>query len=196
MTFRLVNHGLAERWLRDEYLYHVWHPNESGINTDYQGPHDGRGMSLRALEARVTGRAEPSLQNPWIGQTRQGRRLDVHQLLRHVAERDEPTWHTRNLPIPDENVFLLEADYHGFNLFRYQGHCYGLKTADGAFDPRQAQRYRVLLDAHDIPHVKNLVNYYNALPKTWLGRLGTQPLHQLPWRAARKIRKEFGRLFS
>jgi hypothetical protein len=27
MTFRLVNDGLGERWLRDEYLYHVWHPN-------------------------------------------------------------------------------------------------------------------------------------------------------------------------
>jgi hypothetical protein len=49
MTFRLVNyHGVAERWLFDEFLYHTWHPNTTGGNEDYQGPHDGRSMSLLA----------------------------------------------------------------------------------------------------------------------------------------------------
>jgi hypothetical protein len=46
-----------------------------------------------------------------------------------------------------------------------------------------------------MPHIKNLVTYYNSLPKTWMGRLTNQPLTQLPGRAARKIRKEFSRLF-
>ena len=33
----LIEARVRERWLRDEYLYHVWHPNETGINSDYQG---------------------------------------------------------------------------------------------------------------------------------------------------------------
>jgi hypothetical protein len=131
MTFRLANDGLQERWLRDEYLYHVWHPNESGINTDYQGPNDGRGMSLRSLEARATGRTRPYVENPWICRTRQGKRLDVHQLLELLAQRDEPDWRLGNQPCVDDAVFLLEENYHGFNLFRHRRHWYGLRIQDG-----------------------------------------------------------------
>jgi hypothetical protein len=195
MTFRLANHGLAERWLPHEYLYHVWHPNESGINADYQGPNDGRGVSLRALEARAIGRILPYVENTWVRQRRQGNCLDVHQLLRLVADREEPAWRVGKQPAADEAVFLLEPDYRGFNLFRYRRHWYGLRIQDGPFDPARARRYRVLLDGKDMAHVKNLVDYYNGLPKTWAGRLAAQPLSQLPWRAARKIRKEIGRLF-
>jgi glycosyltransferase involved in cell wall biosynthesis len=120
LTFRLANRGLTERWLRDEYLYHVWHPNEAGINTDYQGPSDGQGMSLRSLEARATRRVEPFLENPWIRQARAGNALSVHDLLKSLADREEPTWRFANLPSPGEAVRLLEADYHGFNLFHFR----------------------------------------------------------------------------
>jgi glycosyltransferase involved in cell wall biosynthesis len=195
MTFRLVNHGLEERWLRDEYLYHVWHPNEGGINTDYQGPSDGRGMSLRSLESRLTGRVQPWLENPWIRQARQGTPLEMRQLLEALAARDEPTWRNGQQPSPDAEVFLLEADYHGFNLFRHRRHWYGLKMEDGYLDPNKARRYRLLLDGKDVAHVKHLVNYYNNLPKTWLGRLAHQPFYRLPWRAARRLGKEISRLF-
>jgi len=195
MTFRLVNAGLEERWLRDEYLYHVWHPNESGMNTDYQGPNDGRGMSLRSLEARGTKRVEPFLENPWIAQTRQGDRLDVHQMLNLLAKHEEPTWRVGNQPSADDSVFLLEPDYHGFNLFKYRRHWYGLKTQEGFFDPSNTGRYRVLLDSKDMAHLKNLVDYYNQLPKALWRRLGTQPLHQLPMRAFRKFSKEIRRFF-
>ena len=195
MTFRLGNHGLEERWLRDEYLYHVWHPNEGGVNTDYQGPSDGRGMSLRSLESRNIGRVEPCLENPWIRQTRQGERFDVHQILELLAAQDEPTWRVGHQASADEAVFLLEPDYQGFNLFRYRQHCYGLKVEDGYFDPLKARRYRVLLDGKEAANVKHLVDYYNGLPKTWWGRLANQPVTQLPWRAARKLGKEIGRLF-
>jgi hypothetical protein len=193
MTFRLINHGLSERWLRDEYLYHVWHPNESGINTDYQGPDDGRGMSLRALEARANGRVEPYLENPWVQQTRRGQRLDVHQLLQALADRDEPAWRAGQQPAADDAVFLLEPNYHGFNLFRYRRHWYGLKIQDGFFDPAGARRYRVLVDSQDLAGVKQMVDYYNELPKTWVGRLRHQPLSQLPRRAVHKLRREMGR---
>jgi glycosyltransferase involved in cell wall biosynthesis len=195
MTFRLVNHGLAERWLRDEYSYHVWHPNEGCVNIDYQGPNDGRGMSLRSLESRRMGRVQSCLENPWIRQARQGKTLPLEDLLQRVAEQDEPSWRAPQQPNPDDSVFLLEADYHGFNLFRYRRHWYALRLQDGYFDPGNRRRYRVVLDGKEMAHVKHLVDYYNALPRTWWGRLANQPLSQLPRRAVRKIGKELSRLF-
>lgn len=195
LTFRLVNHGLTERWLRDEYLYHVWHPNEGGINTDYQGPSDGRGMAQRSLEARTTGRVEPCLENPWVRQVRAGNRVDRAKLMELVAAREEPTWRVGVQPSPDESVVLMETDYQGFNLFRYRRRWYGLKPEDGYLDPTKIRRYRVLLDGDEEAHVKHLAAYYNQLPTTWLGRLVSQPLYRLPWCAARKIGKELGRLF-
>lgn len=195
MTFRLINHGLTERWLRDEYLYHVWHPNEGSVNTDYQGPSDGRGMSQRSLEARTTGRVEPWLENPWVREARDGGPLDLDRLLQLVSTREEPAWRVGVQPSPDESVFLMETAYQGFNLFRYRRRWYGLRSEDGYLDPRQLRRYRVLLDGDNEAHVKQLAAYYHQLPTTWLGRLAAQPLYRLPWRAARKIGKELGRLF-
>jgi hypothetical protein len=195
MTFRLVNHGLAERWLKSEYLYHVWHPNESGINSDYHGPSDGRGMSLRSLRARSSARVEPYLENPWIRLTRQGERLDVHQILQLLEEKKEPDWRTGNQPAVADAAFLVEADYRGFNLFIYRGHWYGLGVKEGHFDPHRARRYRVLLDGKDAARVKQLIDYYNGLPTTLWGRLGSRPIHQWPSCAVRKIRKEVGRFF-
>jgi len=195
LTFRLVNHGLTERWLRDEYIYHVWHPNEGGINTDYQGPSDGLGMSLRSLESRATGRIEPFLENPWIRQAREGKHLNVQELLQSLADREEPTWRVGNQPPPDDAVCLLEPNYHGFNLYTYRRQWYGLPIAEGYFNPKDARRYRVLLHSKHISHVKHLIDYYNSLPKEWWRRIGTQPLYQLPWRAVCKVSKELSRLF-
>ncbi len=195
LTFRLLNYGLEERWLRDEYLFHVWHPNEGGINTDYQGPSDGRGMSLRALESRMTERTLPWLENPWVRLAREGRPLEVHELVKALAAQAEPTWHNGSQPVHDDAVFLLEANYHGFNLFRYRRRWFALKMKEGYFDPARARRYRLLLDGEKIEHVKHLVDYYNRLPTTLWGRLATQPFYRLPWRAARRVGKEIARLF-
>ena len=62
MTFRLVNAGQKEIWHQDEWLYHTWHPGQSGDN-NYVGPHDGRFMSQTALSIRKTGRVLPLVEN-------------------------------------------------------------------------------------------------------------------------------------
>ncbi|MFO0964557.1 MAG: glycosyltransferase [Gemmataceae bacterium] len=193
MTFRLVNHGLAERWLRDEYLYHVWHPNEGGP-ADYQGPNDGRGMALRALEARDSGRVEPALENPWIRQARQGKEPTATELVRLLAERAEPDWRYEAAPAADEVAVLVEQ-YRGFNLFRYRRHWYALRTEDGFFESDKRKGYRVLYDALHAHGVKRLVDHYHTLPRTFLGRLTAEPIYRLPWRALRRVGKEIGRLF-
>jgi hypothetical protein len=65
MTFRLVNSGKKEVWHPTEFLYHVWHPGQAGEN-NYVGPHDGRHVSSRALQAKFTGRIFPFLENSAI----------------------------------------------------------------------------------------------------------------------------------
>lgn len=76
LTFRFVNRGFKEEWIDDELLYHAWHPGESGINVDYSGPSDGRGIALRSLEAKDTRRVLPYTENVWIQQLRESARAD------------------------------------------------------------------------------------------------------------------------
>ncbi|MFC1546747.1 glycosyltransferase [bacterium] len=65
MTFRLINNGKKEIWHNKEFLYHVWHPGSDGVD-NYLGPHDGKNMSITALEARTTKRILPWVENPAI----------------------------------------------------------------------------------------------------------------------------------
>jgi glycosyltransferase involved in cell wall biosynthesis len=195
ITFRLVNAGFEERWLRDEFLYHTWHPNVNGINTDYHGPHDGRMMSTRALEARIVGRVRPCVESPWVARARGGERLGLDELLRLLAEREEPKWRAGEQPTEWDGVFWLERDYHGFNLFLHKDRWYGLPLHAGVYDPAKAHRYRVIVEAETQIFVRQQVDYYNALPKDFWGRLRTQPLHLLPSRIVRRLGKEVARLF-
>lgn len=62
MTFRLRNYGLKEVWSKEEFLYHTWHPGESGT-FDHMGPHDGLNMSTTALNTLITKRIYPLKEN-------------------------------------------------------------------------------------------------------------------------------------
>jgi radical SAM superfamily enzyme YgiQ (UPF0313 family)/tetratricopeptide (TPR) repeat protein len=65
LTFRLMNAGKKEVWHPKEFLYHTWHPGSDGLN-NYLGPHDGKNLSSKALEAIETKRVFPLLENPVI----------------------------------------------------------------------------------------------------------------------------------
>ncbi len=69
MTWRLVNAGKTERWHDSEWLYHVWHPGESGRG-NHCGPHDGLLVSSRALKARAEKRIMPYVEHPAIAEAR------------------------------------------------------------------------------------------------------------------------------
>lgn len=71
LTFRLVNAGKREIWHEDVYIYHVWHPGNTGQG-NYLGPHDGYNMSTPALKARETGRIMPLDENPAVRAARLG----------------------------------------------------------------------------------------------------------------------------
>jgi len=87
MTFRLVNYGKKEIWSDQEFLYHVWHPGQSG-EVNYLGPHDGSNVSTTALEARATGRVFPLIENPAIRLLRLGGTDIPLDLLLSVAYSD------------------------------------------------------------------------------------------------------------
>ncbi len=195
LTFRLVNHGLEERWLRDEYLYHTWHPNENSINTEYHGPHDGRFMSLKALEVRADGRVMPCLENPWIARVRRGKRLKLEEVLRLAADNEEPQWRNGNQPTSWDGVYLMENDFEGFNIYLHRDGWYGLKPSEGTFNPRRVWRYRVLIEGKSQDSVRRQIQTYNQLPTKMWDRMWTQPPHKLPGRVWRRLTKEVARLF-
>jgi hypothetical protein len=98
MTFRLVNYGRREMWLDDEFTYHTWHPGQAG-EKNYIGPHDGRHISSRALEARFSGRIMPFLENPAIRDLRlRNGQVAVEQSLAHIISEERlKSWSTENV---------------------------------------------------------------------------------------------------
>lgn len=201
MTFRLVNDGRPERWLFDEYIYHVWHPNQSGINTDYNGPHDGGFMALRALDARSSYRVHPELLNPWVARWRRARSLPLETLLTAVAERPEPSWRVGAAPVgPSDDVYWVVRDYLGFHIYSYRGEWYAVPKSEGPFDPERLRRsdYPVLLRGTSPEDLQDQVQAreerFGPIERRGpLGRLvervRAQPLHRLPVRVWRKARK-------
>jgi hypothetical protein len=99
MTFRLINAGHQEIWLQDEFTYHTWHPGQAG-ERDYIGPHDGRHVSARALEARFSGRILPFLENPAIRKLRlqDGQASGEQSLAQLVPEERLESWSSENVP--------------------------------------------------------------------------------------------------
>ncbi|HZB92694.1 MAG TPA: hypothetical protein VE397_14700, partial [Stellaceae bacterium] len=85
MTFRLVNRGYREVWHETEFTYHTWHPGQAGED-NYQGPHDGRQLSTTSLEALVSGREMPLVENPAIASLRRGENTDEDALLARLID--------------------------------------------------------------------------------------------------------------
>jgi hypothetical protein len=202
LTFRLGNYGRDEHWLRDEYLYHTWHPNQYGFNTDYQGPHDGAHMALLALDARATFRTRPCLANPWYSQVRGGRPLAPERLLQLVGDRPEPTWQAGCQPsLPSERVYKIEHDYFGFDIYCHADRWHALPTGAAPLDAGKLKqgRYRHLWQASSQPDLRELLptdperwqeqQKSGAWPVRMWRKFRSQPLHHLPWRIARSARR-------
>ena len=126
MTFRLQNRGRRERWLVNEYLYHTWHPNQTSFNSDYQAPHDGRFLPLRALHASGDGAGAAVPPQPRRGAGRPG---------------GVPAWASPGLPSrtgrpetqpvghPDF-AYMVDRDDRGFTLFVHRERWYA-RTRSG-----------------------------------------------------------------
>ncbi len=188
------------RWLSNEFLYHVWHPNQAGCNTDYKGPADGMGMSARALDALARGRIKPRLANPWLRQAR-GKSVCLERLLAQVAEQEEPAWNAETPPLDSDDVYWVNRDHHGFNIFIHAGVWYALKPGDGILNPQWARqgKYRDLLWAETREGLLGQVAtaaFHSAAhePQSCMfcrmkRMLNAQPLRLLPGKIWRKTRQ-------
>lgn len=199
LTFRLLNYGRQERWLRDEYLYHTWHPNAYGSNVDYHGPHDGYHMALLALEARGTARIRPYGMNPWMSRTWWTPTLAPNKLLRLIGERPEPAWTSGTQPPqPAERVYQIRRNYVGFDVYYHAGNWYALLAGSRPLHPCKLRRgaYREIWQAptqdglmHQLKFEHERWKQFVAqcpLPARLWKKIRAQPLHCLPGRMARK----------
>ena len=85
MTFRLVNRGEREVWHESEFTCHTWHPGQAGED-NYQGPHDGRQLSTTSIEALVSRRIMPLVENAAIATLRRGEGLSEAALLDRLID--------------------------------------------------------------------------------------------------------------
>jgi hypothetical protein len=127
MTFRLVNSGLKEVWHETEYLFHVWHPGQAGVD-NYQGPHDGRQMSRTALEALITRRTCPLVGNSAVallqkhdelGENEVQTRLIETTYLREWNRSTVGSHGSARRPSPRS----ISDIYRGFRIVRHESHC-------------------------------------------------------------------------
>jgi hypothetical protein len=195
MTFRLQNRGRRERWLTSEYLYHTWHPNETSFNHDYQAPHDGRYLPLRALHARATGQVRPYRPNPAVA------RRDLSAFLRQVAEQPEPEWAAGAQPTePPDFVYQVDRDDRGFDVFVHRGRWFALPAGTGPLDSAKAaaREYPLLLTADEEEPLRLQIDALRGgdrsprPPGRWKRfrrDLFAEPLHQFPRRVWRNVRK-------
>ena len=141
LTFRLASAGCTERWLTNEYLYHTWHPGESGINIDYQGPNDGRGMAMRALDARKSGAVEPGLENGAISALRTNREIDRQTALALLESPRDAEWKaSARLAPSDMTPQLVKPAFRGaIDIYFYRNGWYGLPMGSPSFELNKAQ---------------------------------------------------------
>jgi len=201
MTFRLSNlYGVPEQWLDDEFLFHTWHPNTTGINTDYHGPHDGRSMSLRALHARASYRIQPYLRSPLMRWPWTKRRPPVQKILELLAARPEPTWCVGATPTGSDEVYWGMRSKSGYNLFCHRNTWYALPIADGYFRPERyaARRYPNAIVSNDVFQLERQVERRaggmtmepTGKLARLLWRLREEPLSSIPLRLWRNIQRQ------
>lgn len=203
LTFRLMNYqARLPIWLTNEYLYHTWHPNTSGTNTEYRGPHDGRGLSLRALDSLSRCRIQPVQRSPLMNADWLGRFPNLPRALSRLSERPESCWLPDNIPTahPDYVYFPFRHG-NGFNSFWHRGRWYALPEWEGELDPERARAgdYDILYTADrtedlDPQHLQSPF----ARPVSSLGTVGflsraarAHPWYALPGRLWRKLRNQF-----
>lgn len=139
MTFRLINYGRRELWLRDLFLLHTWHPGEGG-DGNLGGPHDGRGMSLRALEAKASGRVMSLVENPVIRFIRGGRTPTREQALEALRAVDLSPWRRDSPRLKRvEPPKLIREGVQGHNIVLYDRVYYAIPASMGPFLPDRAK---------------------------------------------------------
>jgi hypothetical protein len=173
MTFRLMNSGHRLVWETEEYLYHTWHPGTDGT-ANYLGPHDGRNVSTTALQALCTGRIPPRVENEAIRRLRVEREqntgpLNDSQLLIDPAYVDyfnrlRLGGHVNSPAAVAQHPKQLFASYNGCDIYRINGHYYGVPHKLGTVDPNKNDwlAHESVICAQSFSEIRAILDEYNT----------------------------------
>ncbi|MDP1774205.1 MAG: glycosyltransferase [Methylobacter sp.] len=162
LTFRLVNLGHREIWHQSEFMYHTWHPGQAGED-NYLGPHDGRHVSTTALDALISGRIMPLVENETIRNLRliDDVKLDAQTFRispaylhdwRKENLRHGQNWIAGNTTRKMWHGFVVNHNIDGYRAYpRFIGH------------PDFSQ-YTGRFDVHGATEPELLKNLYNSIP--------------------------------
>ena len=117
-----------------------------------------------------------------------------NDLLQSLATKAELEWHARKPQPEPPRVAWIERHFEGFHVFYDGRRFYGIRCEQGQFDARRKDEYQPLLRARTAHRVRQLIRYYNRLPKDFWGKFWAEPLYKLPLRLCKKMGHELARL--
>jgi hypothetical protein len=146
LTFRLVNMGREELWHPEEFTYHVWHPGQAGAG-NHMGPHDGKHVSTRSLEAVSSKRVLSCCENSVIKRLRKGERLSEREIMDTIVdpaclEEWRSSKFEGKVEHRDETApFLVEPSFYGVNILIYGDGYFGVPQGSGDFSLKKSDIY-------------------------------------------------------
>ena len=179
MTFRLVHYGLKEVWHEDEFLYHTWHPGQAGVD-NYKGPHDGMHMSSTALEALITKRMWPLVENKVVQFLRKQERVS-HEVMegevvnqQYVHDWDRATVRKLGRNGPPDKIGNPIHIYRGFKIIPDGKRYHALPLVESYFHKTNHRQSRVALECsspadllkcidHEYPYALRTSELVNSL---------------------------------
>lgn len=170
MTFRLVNYGLDGIWHEGEYLYHTWHPGQAGVD-NYQGPHDGRQMSSTALEALISKRVRPLVENNVIRSFRSGGNLRNEAMNKNLVNKqymqDWDRAEVRKLKRHGHAERMKNPIdlYRGFKITQEKKQYYACLLIDSHIQKASHNQFRLVLESPSLEGVLKCIDreYPNML---------------------------------
>jgi glycosyltransferase involved in cell wall biosynthesis len=163
LTFRLINFGCQEIWLRDIFIIHTWHPSEGG-NDNFCGPDDGRRISLRALEAKNSGRIYPCVTNSVIKAMNNS---DINYDHKTICDAfnfiNLNSWYKNapklfKLSVPT----LIEANIDKHNVIHFDEYYYLFPQSEGAFLTENVAngKYNHVIRSRNLSSLKKVIRTF------------------------------------
>lgn len=166
MTFRMINFGMKELWHSSEFIYHVWHPGQSGDN-NYVGPHDGRLISTTALSVLSSGRVAPLVENKAIEMLRKSEKCSEALLQEQLFDKSyaerlngDQIKKGSHLRLWYNHDFI--GPYKECNIIRYRDKFYGIPKYHKVNDLSKEDDNPIIIKESTIEAVKKKIDKHDV----------------------------------